>query len=116
MLINYLFPGGDSDSITSAEIIDHIRYLSSDPLKGRAPGTSGSKKAIRYIEKEWKISGVIPAGEKGYQQSFEFTSGVSLSGYNRFKINETRKTFRVKQDFMPLGFSFSFLNGSKPSG
>ena len=105
LLINFCFSGGGSDRITSAEILGHIRYLSSDPLKGRAPGTSGSKKAIRYIEKEWKTSGVIPAGEKGYQQSFEFTSGVSLSGYNRFKINETRKTFRVKQDFMPLGFS-----------
>ncbi len=104
-LINFCFPSGGSDGITAAEIIDHIRYLSSDHLKGRVPGTSGSKKAIRYIEKEWKASGVIPAGEKGYQQSFEFTSGISLSGYNRFKINETRKTFRVKKNFMPLGFS-----------
>ena len=104
-LINFCFSSGGSDGITAAEIIDHIRYLSSDRLKGRVPGTPGSKKAIRYIEKEWKASGVIPAGEKGYQQSFEFTSGISLSGYNRFKINETRKTFRVKQNFMPLGFS-----------
>ena len=104
-LINFCFPSGGSDGITAAEIIEHIRYLSSDHLKGRLPGTSGSKKAIRYIEKEWKASGVIPAGEKGYQQSFEFTSGISLSGYNRFKINETRKTFRVKKNFMPLGFS-----------
>ena len=77
-LILIIFSSGGSDRITSAEILGHIRYLSSDPLKGRAPGTSGSKKAIRYIEKEWKISGVIPAGEKGYQQSFEFTSGVSF--------------------------------------
>jgi Zn-dependent M28 family amino/carboxypeptidase len=104
-LINFCFPSGGSDGITAAEIIEHIRYLSSDHLKGRLPGTSGSKKAIRYIEKEWKASGVIPAGEKGYRQSFEFTSGISLSGYNRFKINETRKTFRVKKNFMPLGFS-----------
>ena len=95
----------DKKNITADEIRDHIKFLSSDKLKGRRPGTLGSKQAIRYIEKEWKSSGVLPAGERGFRQSFIFTSGVSLSGYNRLKIDELRKTFRVKQDFMPLGFS-----------
>ena len=95
----------DKKNITADEIRDHIKFLSSDKLKGRRPGTRGSKQAIRYIEKEWKSSGVLPAGERGFKQSFIFTSGVSLSGYNRLKIDELRKTFRVKQDFMPLGFS-----------
>lgn len=104
-IINVCFPAGGTNDITSAEIIEHIRYLSSDRLKGRAPGTPGSKSAIRYIEKQWKASGVLPAGARGYKQSFTFSSGISLSGYNRLKINETRKTFRVKKDFMPLGFS-----------
>jgi hypothetical protein len=95
----------DKKNITADEIRDHINFLSSDKLKGRHPGTRGSKQAIRYIEKEWKSSGVLPAGERGFKQSFIFTSGVYLSGYNRLKIDELRKTFRVKQDFMPLGFS-----------
>lgn len=95
----------DKKNITADEIRDHIKFLSSDKLKGRRPGTRGSKQAIRYIEKEWKSSGVLPAGERGFKQSFIFTSGVCLSGYNRLKIDELRKTFRVKQDFMPLGFS-----------
>ena len=95
----------DKKNITADEIRDHIKFLSSDKLKGRRPGTRGSKQAIRYIEKEWKSSGVLPAGERGFKQSFIFTSGVALSGYNRLKIDELRKTFRVKQDFMPLGFS-----------
>jgi aminopeptidase YwaD len=92
-------------SITTDEIRQHIQFLSSDRLKGRQPGTPGSKQAIRYLEKEWKSTGVLPAGEKGFKQPFTFTSGISLSGYNRLKINELRKTFRVKQDFMPIGFS-----------
>lgn len=107
MLVFYasLFSANNNKDITAAEIIEHIRYLSSDKLKGREPGSYGSKAAIRYIEQQWKTAGVIPAGNRGYQQSFEFTSGINLSGYNRFKINETRKTFRVKKDFIPLGFS-----------
>ena len=105
LISRFCLPADKKTDITAEEIIDHIRYLSSDHLKGRAPGTQGSKRAIHYIEKEWRKSGVVPAGEKGFQQSFEFSSGISLSGYNRLKINETRKTFRVKKDFMPLGFS-----------
>ncbi|MBC8323576.1 MAG: M20/M25/M40 family metallo-hydrolase [Candidatus Marinimicrobia bacterium] len=96
---------GETSEITSSEIIDHIRYLSSDRLKGRAPGTQGSKRAMHYIKKEWRKVGVVPAGERGFQQPFSFTSGVSLSGYNRFKIDGQRTSFRVKHDFMPLGFS-----------
>lgn len=95
------------DAINKEDIIEHIRYLSSDKLKGREPGTYGSKSAVRYIENVWKSHGVLPGGTKGYKQSFEFISGVTLSGYNRLKINETRKTFRVKKDFIPLGFSAS---------
>ena len=105
LISRFCLPADKKTDITADEILDHIRYLSSDRLKGRAPGTPGSKNAIRYIEKQWKAVGVLPAGNKGFQQSFEFPSGISLSGYNRLKINETRKTFRVKKDFMPLGFS-----------
>ena len=104
-LVHVCFSQEESNDITSEEITEHIRYLSSDRLKGRAPGTPGSKNAIRYIEKQWKAAGVLPAGNKGFQQTFEFTSGISLSGYKRLRINESRKTFRVKKDFMPLGFS-----------
>ncbi|MCH7762207.1 MAG: M20/M25/M40 family metallo-hydrolase [Candidatus Marinimicrobia bacterium] len=95
----------DSIKITAAEIREHIRFLASDKLKGRYPGTSGAKIAIRYIEKEWKKSGVLPAGDRRFKQTFNFTDGVSLFGYNRLKINETKQTFRVKKDFIPIGFS-----------
>jgi hypothetical protein len=104
LISRFCLPADETTDITAEEIIDHIRYLSSDHLKGRAPGTQGSKRAIHYIEKEWRKSGVVPAGEKGFQQSFEFTSGISLSGYNRLKINESRKTFRVKKILCLLVF------------
>ncbi len=97
--------GSDNINITAEEIRDHIQFLSSDKLKGRHPGTAGYKKAVQYIEKNWKQSGLLPAGNKHYKQLFEFADGISISGYNRFKINETKQTFRVKKDYMPLGFS-----------
>jgi len=95
----------DSIEITADEIREHIRFLASDKLKGRSPGSSGAKTAMRYIEKEWGKSGVLSLGEKGFKQTFDFADGVSLFKRNRLKINETKQTFRVKQDFLPLGFS-----------
>ncbi|HDY75040.1 MAG TPA: M28 family peptidase, partial [Candidatus Marinimicrobia bacterium] len=95
----------DSIEITAAEIREHIRFLASDKLKGRYPGSSGFKTALRYIEKGWKKSGLLPAGSRTFKQTFTFADDVSLFGYNRIKIIETKQTFRVNKDFMPLGFS-----------
>ena len=51
--------------IMSFEILGHIKYLASDNLKGRLPGTPGSKLAIDYIRKHWEAQGIEPAGTKG---------------------------------------------------
>ena len=37
-----------SAEIMTFEILEHIKYLSSDKLEGRSPGSAGSKKAIKY--------------------------------------------------------------------
>ncbi len=95
----------NTNPITATEIATHIRYLAADKLKGRHSGSSGFRLAIQYIEKNWKKTGVLPAGSIRYKQPFKFTSALSLYGYNRLKINETRRTYRVKKDFMPLSFS-----------
>ena len=46
---NKIDPG--STEIMSFEILGHIKYLASDNLRGRLPGTPGSKLAIDYIGK-----------------------------------------------------------------
>ncbi|MFQ6677426.1 MAG: M28 family peptidase [Fidelibacterota bacterium] len=95
----------DNSEITAEEISDHIRFLSSDRLKGRYPGTPGSNTALRYIEKNWRKLGLLPKGERGFKQIFQFSDDISLFGSNRLRINETKETFRVEVDFIPLGFS-----------
>ena len=39
--------------ITEDSIMKHIKYLSSDELEGRYPGSPGSDLAIKYIEKHF---------------------------------------------------------------
>ena len=61
-----------SAEILTFEILEHIKYLSSNKLEGRSPGSEGSKKAIKYISKHWEAQGVVSTGTKKYEQSFIF--------------------------------------------
>ena len=91
--------------IMSFEILGHIKYLASDNLKGRLPGTPGSKLAIDYISKHWEAQGIEPAGTKYYKQSFSFINSVSLGQRNMLRIRNSRKQYIVQKDFIPIGSS-----------
>jgi Zn-dependent M28 family amino/carboxypeptidase len=56
--------------ITTAEIGAHLRYLSSDLLEGRAPGTRGGRLATAYIAAQLQAFGLKPGGPDSsfYQQ------------------------------------------------
>ncbi len=47
----------------------HLRFLSSDLLEGRAPGTRGSQLAASYIANQFALSGLVPAvGDSSFMQ------------------------------------------------
>ena len=100
---NKIDPG--ATEIMSFEILGHIKYLASDNLKGRLPGTQGSKLAIDYISKHWEAQGIEPAGTKGYKQSFSFINSISLGQRNMLRIRNSRKRYMVEKDFIPIGSS-----------
>ena len=94
-----------SAEIMTFEILEHVKYLSSDKLEGRSPVSSGSKQAIKYISKHWEAQGVIPAGTKKYNQSFSYINKVSIGGRNILRIRNSKSRYKVKQDFIPIGWS-----------
>ncbi len=54
--------------ITPTEFIAHVRFLASDALRGRAPGTPGGRVAAEYIASEMLRAGLRPAGESWFQR------------------------------------------------
>ncbi|MDB4883915.1 MAG: peptidase [Gemmatimonadetes bacterium] len=56
-------------AITAAEIDAHLRFLSSDLLEGRAPGTRGGRLAAEYIATQLRAYGVEPGASGSYFQS-----------------------------------------------
>lgn len=54
--------------ITTAEIDAHVKFLASDLLEGRAPGTRGGQLAAAYIASHLATEGVAPAVSGSYFQ------------------------------------------------
>ncbi len=58
--------------ITSAEIARHTRYLASDALEGRAPGSRGDRLTQQYLVRQFKALGLKGgAPDGGYLQEVE---------------------------------------------
>src|SRR3970282_480332 len=47
-------------SITSENMLAHIRTLSSDAFEGRAPGTAGEDSAVAYLTAQFYALGLAP--------------------------------------------------------
>ncbi len=52
-------------SIDPEKIRAHVRYLASDLLEGRGPGTRGGQLAAEYVATQFALAGARPAGENG---------------------------------------------------
>jgi Zn-dependent M28 family amino/carboxypeptidase len=54
-----------ADSINPEHMRAHVRFLSSDLLEGRGPGTRGDQLAAEYIATQFALNGLQPAGDNG---------------------------------------------------
>ena len=95
---------GPMSAITQKELKSHVRYLASDRLKGRFPGTDGGRHAAEYIRNQFKKSGLTLLGDGGFQY-FDVITGASIGHNNSLTIDQIN--FSVGEDFIPLSFSQS---------
>lgn len=89
-------------AITTGELTGHIRYLSSDALKGRAAGSEGDSLAAVYIRDQLSSAGLLPLADMGFQR-FRITNRIIPGKNNHLSINE--KAYDPDKDFMPFSFS-----------
>jgi aminopeptidase YwaD len=98
------------ESFDPARYLDHIKFLASPEMKGRATGSPELEKAARYIADQFRADGIQPVpGQTGYLQPFEVTTSAKMGGKNRFEFvsaGETQ-TLQVSKEFIPFNFSSS---------
>jgi aminopeptidase YwaD len=88
--------------VTISELENHIKYLSSDSLKGRLTGSAGDSLAAEYIRTELSSYGFKPLAGDGFQR-YKVTSKLVAGQENSLSVNEA---FLVQdKDFTPFAFS-----------
>lgn len=111
------------NSINAKTFYKHDKYLSSDKMEGRFPGTKQHNKAARYIKRHFKKYGLEEL-EKSYYQSFKL---FVKPGINKMK-SDTVTTQNVvgfiegsddvlKKEFIVVGAHYDHWGwGGKESG
>jgi len=64
--------------IRADAIRSHVRFLASDLLEGRGPGTRGDALAEAYVASQLEALGLRPAGSEGFLQPFDI---VGVDGH-----------------------------------
>ena len=90
--------------IESAALMRHIRFLSSDDMKGRANGTPELERAAEYIAEQFRAAGLQPGGRESYFQPFELDAGLTIGRENRLTIERSgrRVSFTLGTSYYPL--------------
>ena len=92
--------------ITAAEIDGHLRFLSSDLLEGRAPGTRGGRLTAEYIAAQLRASGVEPGVDGSYFQQVPIDVMATQPGSVRAAASgKATATLRQPEDVVIWGGS-----------
>src|SRR5664280_553806 len=102
LVILLLFSCQGSSQVTIKELQEHIKYLSSDSLKGRLTGSPGDSLAAEYIRSKFLSDGLTPLTGDGLQR-FKVTKRVVAWKSNALSVNGT--SYIINKDFMPPSFS-----------
>jgi len=92
-------------AITSQELMDHVKFLADDDLKGRLPGTEGILEAGEYIAEEFRRLGLKPVGhDKTYFQNFSLPRGFEAKPDTSCIAIKSRRQvkFKFKKEIHPL--------------
>jgi hypothetical protein len=93
--------------IDPQRFLNHIKYLASPEMRGRATGSPELEKAADYIAGQFHSIGLKPIDGKSYFQAFPVTTHAKLGHGNHFEYVEQGKTSALKtgDDFLPFNFS-----------
>jgi aminopeptidase YwaD len=92
-------------AIDADRLLDHIKFLASDDLKGRASGSPELERAADYIAQQFKTIGLKPGGDDGtWFQPFEVIAGVNVGAGNSLVISDKGRsvTFSIGSTYYPL--------------
>ena len=95
--------GAAVPQVTAARLEEHIRYLASDRLTGRAPGTPGYDSAARYVARHFAALGLDSAGTAGYFQPVPLRRARAVEGSSLVLAGKAgRRALVPYRDYVPF--------------
>ncbi|MGH7507825.1 MAG: peptidase M28, partial [Longimicrobiales bacterium] len=88
------------ESITAEDVLAHVNVLADDSMEGRAPGSAGEEKTVRYLEDRFRALGLQPGNPDG-----SYMQAVPLVGIT----TETDASVSVGGEPVTLSFPESFV-------
>jgi len=83
-------------SVDADRLLDHIKLLASDDLKGRAAGSPELDRAGDYIAQQFKDIGLRPGGDDGtWFQPFQLVAGMTVGAGNALVISDKSRSVRL---------------------
>jgi aminopeptidase YwaD len=90
--------------LSASRYFEHVKFLSSDEMKGRGDGSPELDKAADYIASQFRTLGLRPMGDDNtYFQKFQLTTGAALGPNNELQLNGDK--LKINDDFVPITFS-----------
>jgi Zn-dependent M28 family amino/carboxypeptidase len=90
-------------SMTPAALRGHVRFLASDALEGRGPGTPGDQLAQQYLATQLETYGLEPAAPGGrWVQPVELISVTGAAQALTLKAGKETVRLTVREDFMAV--------------
>lgn len=96
------------DAFRAEAVRAHLKFLSSDLLEGRGPGTRGDALATSYIATQFEAIGLEPAGDDG-----TYFQKVSLLGITTDEAKSSVAFRKTGGDLGPLVYREQFVGGSQ---
>ena len=85
--------GAAPAAIPPDALLQHIKFLSSDELKGRSNGSPELEKAGDYIAQQFKVVGLQPGGANNdWFQPFQLIAGLTIGSGNRLSLTAKGRT------------------------
>jgi hypothetical protein len=106
LLISLLLPAQAAQPLvpapfTAERFREHVAYLASDELAGRDVGSAGSQKAIDYLVRHLKASGLRGIGSGGsWFQDFPYATRFTIDSESRIALSDGASLV-FGRDFLP---------------
>jgi Zn-dependent M28 family amino/carboxypeptidase len=95
-------PGGGPESITEAEIAEHLAVLSSDEFGGRAPSSPGEELTVAYLAQQLEAAGLQPGNDGSWFQNVPLVDITVDAGAAPFVVEDAAGalSFSYADDFV----------------